>query len=394
MPPSLFDFSDSPAARILAQLGSGLVPGGWRDSNPTEALARGFQSLRSGLFMAESLPIFWLQAPRRGAHPAPPPEALEATLTRLRELFDRDAGLIGEGWLPLSVLAPRDPVGHAARLLRILADAVTLRARRSQRRAKEFSPRAQRWLDDLPNYYKRNFHYQTDGYLSERSADLYEHQVELLFRGGGDAMRRLILRPLREALGHTDGRGLRFLELGSGTGITTRFVAMAFPGAKITALDLSYPYMKHAQKQLRDFDRLEFVQGDAAALEFQDGVFDAIYSSFLFHELPLPVREAVLEEALRVLRPGRFFGFVDSLQNGDDEQLDWALDIFPLQFHEPYFAHYVANPMEDSLRDAGFEAIESDTGYLSKVVTARVPASNQAPSIRRRKPDVVRPEVD
>jgi len=378
MPPSPSDFPGSPTARILGQLSSGLDPRSWRASNPTEALARGFQGLRSGLFMAESLPLFWLGRVRGGTRqPPPPPEAFEATLTRLGELLDRDAELIGEGLVPLSALTPRDPIGHGARLLRILADAVTLSARRRQRRTKQFSRRAKRWLDDLPNYYKRNFHYQTDGYLSERSADLYEHQVELLFRGGADAMRRMILRPLKKALGNTDGQGLRLLELGSGTGIATRFVAMAFPGAKITALDLSYPYMKHAQKQLRNFDRIDFVQGDAAALEFQDRSFDAVYSSFLFHELPLPVREAVLAESMRVLRPGGFFGLVDSLQNGDDDRLDWALDFFPRQFHEPFYTHYTANPMEELLRNAGFEAIESDTGFLSKVVSARAASSNR-----------------
>jgi hypothetical protein len=32
--------------------------------------------------------------------------------------------------------------------------------------------------------------------------------------------------------------------------------------------------------------------------------------------------------------------------------------------------------MQDLLRKAGFETIESDTGYLSKVVSARTPASS------------------
>ena len=37
-----------------------------------------------------------------------------------------------------------------------------------------------------PDYYLRNFHYQTDGYLSEHSAALYDFQVEVLFNGGAD----------------------------------------------------------------------------------------------------------------------------------------------------------------------------------------------------------------
>ena len=105
MPPRLSNLTGSPAARILSQLRSGLDPRSWQASNPTEALARGFQSLRSGLFMAESLPVFWLQRPAGQAQPPPPPAALEATLTRLQELFDRDAEQIGDGLVPLSVRA-------------------------------------------------------------------------------------------------------------------------------------------------------------------------------------------------------------------------------------------------------------------------------------------------
>ena len=43
---------------------------------------------------------------------------------------------------------------------------------------------------DLPKYFLRNFHYQTDGYLSEKSARLYEFQVETLFSGCAATMRR------------------------------------------------------------------------------------------------------------------------------------------------------------------------------------------------------------
>lgn len=183
-------------------------------------------------------------------------------------------------------------------------------------------------------------------------------------------MRRMILSPMKAHFGDHDGRGLRFLELGSGTGGATHSIARAFPKAKITCLDLSYPYTKHARKKLRGFERVECVQGDASALEFGDDRFDAVYSIFLFHELPLPVRELTLDEAIRVLRPDAFFGLVDSLQTGDDEELDWALQFFPREFHEPYYAHYASNPMEDLLEEAGFANIESRVGYLAKCISA------------------------
>lgn len=363
-------FRVPPTARLLGEAIRSLDPRGWRPDNPTEALAMGMHSLRSGLFLAESLPLFLMVRPAPGKKTPPPPEgAIEVTLSRLRALLERDAALIGSGAIPLSVLRPRDPLGHGIRLLRILADGQTVSRRRRSGAARDFGRDAKRWLDELPAYYRRNFHYQTDGYLSKASAELYEHQVEMLFRGGADAMRRMILPPLHHRFGETDGRGLHFLEIGSGTGTATQAVARCFPEAKITCLDLSPPYTKHARRQLSEFDRVDCIQGDAAALDFGADRFDAIYSTFLFHELPLPVREIVLEEALRVLRPGGVFSLVDSLQTGDDPELDWALKFFPREFHEPYYANYVANPMDTLLANAGFEDIDSGTGYMAKWVS-------------------------
>jgi hypothetical protein len=54
--------------------------------------------------------------------------------------------------------------------------------------------------EGYPSYYLQNFHHQTDGYLSDMSANLYDLQVEILFNGSADAMRRRILAPLKEGL--------------------------------------------------------------------------------------------------------------------------------------------------------------------------------------------------
>ncbi|MEZ4330949.1 MAG: methyltransferase domain-containing protein [Myxococcota bacterium] len=360
----------------------------------TEWAALGYHGLRSTLFFAESLPLLWPQRPgvrrrptrakhddaeaatgrrpRRATAPRAPSRAeVETVLARLRALFEHDARQIARGVIPLATLAPRDPLGHGRSFLRILGDTPSVASRRKRRDARDFGREARGWLDELPAYYRRNFHYQTDGYLSPRSAELYEHQVELLFRGGADAMRRLVVPPLRRHFGSDhDGRGLRLLELGSGTGSATHAVARALPRAKLTCVDLSFPYTRHARRALAAYERVECIQGDAANLDFGAARFDAVYSVFLFHELPLPVREQVLAEAWRVLRPGGFFGLVDSLQRGDDPALDWALGFFPREFHEPYYAHYATHAMEPLVRAAGFERLERGTGYLAKWISA------------------------
>ena len=95
-----------------------------------------------------------------------------------------------------------------------------------------------------PAYYLRNFHNQTDGYLSDHSAALYDLQVEILFNGAADPMRRRLLRPLKQALPHAGGdeappQPLRILDLATGTGRTIHQLRAAFPGAQLVGCDLS-----------------------------------------------------------------------------------------------------------------------------------------------------------
>src|SRR6056297_2835931 len=109
MSPSLSDLHLPPTARLVAEALRTFDPRGWKTENATETLAMGIESLRSGLFLAESLPLFLLSPPAPSQRDRQPPDgALEVTLARLRELLERDAAAIGRGSVPLSVLAPRD----------------------------------------------------------------------------------------------------------------------------------------------------------------------------------------------------------------------------------------------------------------------------------------------
>lgn len=346
----------------------------------TRPLALGALGARAGLYAIESIPLLALQRFLGASYEPtkrPGREAQQAVLEALRELMERDAENMARGVYPLSVLAPtHSPLTHVGRYLQLLYDSVGVAQRRKQRRPREFAGRAAAYAEEVPDYYRRNFHFQTDGYLSEHSAELYEHQVEILFRGVADAMRRAAIPPLKDHFGDSDGRGLQLLEVAAGCGTATRFVAQAFPAARITCIDLSPPYLRAARKRLRGFERVEFIRGDATDLDLRSDRYDAAYSVFLFHELPRRERERVLAEAHRVVRPGGVQVVVDALQTGDIPNLDWTLEEFPERFHEPFFRDYTRHPLEDAVRAAGFASVQTDTAFLSKVVRGVVTNSD------------------
>jgi hypothetical protein len=87
----------------------------------------------------------------------------------------------------------RDPGGEPA-LFRRPADHGGAQGRRALPRG----PVARSCAAKLPDYFLQNFHYQTDGYLTEHSAKLYDTQVEVLFSGSANAMRRQCLVPLSD----------------------------------------------------------------------------------------------------------------------------------------------------------------------------------------------------
>lgn len=294
-------------------------------------------------------------------------ELLKTSRLELHALLRADAENIAAGIYPASVLKPESAFKHLSRIPKLVIDGVKAAQRKSSKQAHHFSADASELLEGLPDYYRRNFHFQDSGYLTDHSAELYDHQVEVLFAGSADAMRRMIIKPMKEKF-DSNGRGLKFLEIGAGTGRATEFVQAAFPQAQITALDLSEAYLRLARKKTETLKKTDFIQGDGSNLPFKDQQFDAVYSVFIFHELPEKVREQVISESLRVLKPKGFVGLVDSLQKGDNPKLERALVDFPREFHEPFYKNYISRPMEDQFSRLGVLEVKSARGFFSKVV--------------------------
>lgn len=280
-------------------------------------------------------------------------------------LFTRDARLFSQGICPWSLTVPESPLRHAQRLAQILYTSVGMSRLRKLRKTKvdtEYS---------VPEYYQRNYHWQLGGYLTENSAKLYDHQVEILFKGTGAAMRRLIMPPLHDYLGAR--ADAKILEVGAGTGPAAFEVRRSFPRHQLTVSELSAPYLAKARERLRDED-VSFVRAAAESLPFRDHEFDVLYTTFMFHELPRSVREQALKEFKRVLRPGGLLIIVDSIQRGDVPEYEWAIEKFPQDYHEPFYKDYSLWPLAEALTASGFETVQSERGFFAKCVWALSPA--------------------
>ncbi|MBO0735803.1 MAG: methyltransferase domain-containing protein [Alphaproteobacteria bacterium] len=331
------------------------------------------QAARIGWFFGQKL-----LASRMG-RPVAVPETLrrrpmpdrQRLLADLRSLIAQDWRNIEAGYYTLAADGLGKPLEEIRRALDFFADLSAVERRRhgaSKERLLTHTPPGR-----YPPYYLQKFHFQSDGYLSGASAERYDHQVEVLFGGGAAAMRRQALVPLRGALA---GRAIggpdaaRLLDVGCGTGRFLREVKANYPRLYVTGLDLSAHYLAVARRELAPWSRARFIEGAAEAMPFGDAEFDVVTSVYLFHELPPRIRRKVVAEVRRVLRPGGTVIFVDSLQPGDEPAYDATLELFPVAFHEPYYASYLREDL-DRLWSPGFTAGERLRAYFSKVLSYR-----------------------
>lgn len=93
------------------------------------------------------------------------------------------------------------------------------------------------------------------------------------------------------------------LDVGSGGGLFTNYIADQRADVHIIGLDLSQPQIERASRRMRAYtDRVRFQLGDATQLPFADRTFDGVISYGSIKHWTS--RDAGLAECVRVLKPG------------------------------------------------------------------------------------------
>lgn len=211
-----------------------------------------------------------------------------------------------------------------------------------------------------PDYYiSQDFHGIRGGYLNSIAPVTY------------DAVTRFAAPPdeikLRQkAIATIKDRPQNILDLGCGTGSSTLMLKQAFPQARVVGLDIS-PYMllMAEYKSQKAGLAIDWQQGLAEATNFEARKFDLISIAFLFHETPVHISQAILQESMRLLKPGGQVIVLD----GNQQKLRHAYWLIKL-FREPYSQVYAEESIDNWMKDLGFKEIENHyVGWISQITT-------------------------
>lgn len=215
---------------------------------------------------------------------------------------------------------------------------------------------------DYPEYYRsQNFHGIEGGYLNPGAAVSYDPITQYVLPPNETWVREGAVEALRS-------QPRRILDLGCGTGSTTLQLKQRFPEAEVIGLDLSPDMLVMAQyKSSHAGLAIEWRHGMAEATGFDDGSFEAIVLSLLFHETPPEVSQAILRECFRLLRVGGEVVLLDGNQ-ASLRQMPWLMEIF----EEPYIADYARGDVGAWMQAAGFGAVETRDRWWIHQVTRGV----------------------
>jgi len=156
----------------------------------------------------------------------------------------------------------------------------------------------------------------------------------------------------------------RVLDVGSGVGGTSRCLAKEF-GCRVTGIDLTDEYCRAAEMlsaRTGLAHLVDFRQGDATELPFDDQTFDIVWTEHV--AMNIPDKTGLYKEMHRVLKPGGTLAIYDVLAGPSGPVL------FPVPWARTPDTSFLVQPNElrKLLKEAGFTVTDwSDTTEAARV---------------------------
>lgn len=147
------------------------------------------------------------------------------------------------------------------------------------------------------------------------------------------------------------GAGSVLLDVATGTG--QQAFAFAKRGYNVIGIDIAESMLEIAQKHNKD-GLVRFEVADATRLRFDENSFDVSCISFALHDMPLLIREKVLQEMVRVTKPNGIIVIVDYDLPSNKIGKAWIYYLTTL-YEGEYYKQFIASDLEALLAKAGIE---------------------------------------
>lgn len=218
-----------------------------------------------------------------------------------------------------------------------------------------------------PDYYQKPFHAYRDGNLCWQAAFEAESATysmglrvwrneNISWETAHERLRSSFHQVLKDYLPKSVNK---VLDIGCSVGVSTRSLHRYLKenyntNVRTVGLDLS-PYMLAVAKYNDRENEIKWKHAPAENTGFPDDSFDVVTLQFLIHELPHQPTKNILQEALRILRPGGCLGIVDNNPKSSVIQNLPPVLFTLMKSTEPWSDQYYTLDVEATLKEIGFE---------------------------------------